>query len=368
MSWFFFILLFNFKRVPVRNRGRSCVPCITLDRCREVRYFFGMPRHARLDTPGALHHIMVRGINKEDIFIDDTDRRDFLRRLGETIIDDKSVIYAWALMGNHIHLLVRSGIKGIGSVMRRVLTGYAVSFNKRHQRTGHLFENRYKSILCEEEYYFLALLRYIHLNPVRAGITKDLPSLDSYPWSGHKAVIGETYYPWMDTDYILRQFTQIKKNAIKAYRDFIKEGITLGRQPNLIGGGLIRTLGGWSQVVSMRRSGASIQSDDRILGSSAFVQSILKEAEKRYLRQLKIRSSGKTITNIIHKECHNLGVSLNELQGGGRRKKVSDARATIAYRATTELGLSGAEIARHLGVTTSSITRAVERMEREWKQ
>jgi putative transposase len=324
-----------------------------------------MPRHARLDTPGALHHIMVRGINKEDIFIDDTDRRDFLRRLGETIIDDKSVIYAWALMGNHIHLLVRSGIKGIGSVMRRVLTGYAVSFNKRHQRTGHLFENRYKSILCEEEPYLLALVRYIHLNPLRAGIIKDLPSLDNYPWSGHKAVIGKTYYSWMDTDYLLRQFTQIKKNAIKVYRDFIKEGITLGHQPNLVGGGLIRTLGGWSQVVSMRRSGVPIKTDDRMLGSSAFVQSILKEAEKRHLRHLKVHPSGRTMSDIIREECQKQHISVDELQGGGRRAKVSNVRAMIAYRATTELGLAGAEIARHLGVTTSSIARAVERIEKK---
>jgi putative transposase len=132
---------------------------------------------------------MVRGINKEDIFIDDTDRSDFLRRLGGSVTEDKSVVYAWALMRNHVHLLIRSGVKGIGSIMRRLLTGYAVSFNKRHQRTGHLFENRYKSILCEEEPYLLELVRYIHLNPLRAGITKDLKSLGSYPWSGHKAPI-----------------------------------------------------------------------------------------------------------------------------------------------------------------------------------
>ena len=326
-----------------------------------------MPRHARLDTPGALHHIMVRGINKEDIFIDDNDRRDFLRRLGGSVTEDKSVVYAWALMRNHVHLLIRSGVKGIGSIMRRLLTGYAVSFNKRHQRTGHLFENRYKSILCEEEPYLLELVRYIHLNPLRAGITKDLKSLGSYPWSGHKAMIGESECPWMDTDYVLGHFAQTKTRAVKAYQGFVGEGIALGHQPNLVGGGLIRTLGGWSQVVSMRRSGVSIKTDDRMLGSSAFVQSILKEAEKRHLRQLKVSPSGRTMSDIIREECHKQHISVDELQGGGRRAKVSNVRAMIAYRATTELGLAGAEIARHLGVTTSSIARAVGRIEKKEK-
>jgi REP element-mobilizing transposase RayT len=310
---------------------------------------------------------MVRGINKEDIFTDDTDRRDFLRRLESAVTEDKSVVYAWALMGNHVHLLIRSGVKGIGSVMRRLLTGYAVSFNKRHQRTGHLFENRYKSILCEEEHYLLALVRYIHLNPVRAGIIKDLKFLDAYPWSGHKAMVGKAEHPWVDTEYVLGHFAQTKAQAIKAYRSFVGKGIALGHQPNLVGGGLIRTLGGWSQVVSMRRSGIPVKTDDRILGSSAFVQSILKEAEKRHLRQLKIRSSGKTLKDIMREECNKEHISVDELQGGGRRAKVSNVRAMVAYRATTELGLSGAEIARHLGVTTSSITRAVERIEKKQK-
>ena len=139
-----------------------------------------MPRQARLDVPGALHHIMVRGINKSDIFEDNQDKTLFLERLGQNVIDGKCSVYAWVLMDNHAHILFKSGKLGISAVMRRLLTWYAQYFNRRHRRTGHLFENRYKSILCDEDNYLLALIRYIHVNPVRAGIVTTLKELDSY--------------------------------------------------------------------------------------------------------------------------------------------------------------------------------------------
>jgi putative transposase len=157
-----------------------------------------MPRQARLDTPGALHHILARRINRSAIFKDDQDRSRFLTRLGQNILETQSSLYAWVLMETQVHLLVRSGQQGISTLMRKVLTWYAQYYNRCHQRTGHLFENCYKSILCEEEIYLLALVRYIHLNPIRATLVKTMGELDRYPWSGHHMVIGEEDYPWMD--------------------------------------------------------------------------------------------------------------------------------------------------------------------------
>ena len=154
-----------------------------------------MPRCARLDAPGALHHVMLRGNNRGDLFVDDLDRKNFLDRLGQVVEDGKCTVYAFALMSNHVHILLRSGDMGIATVMRKLLTWYALYFNRRHRRTGHLFENRYKSILCEEEPYFLELVRYIHLNPVRAGIVADMKGLDRYPWSGHHVIVGQGDLP-----------------------------------------------------------------------------------------------------------------------------------------------------------------------------
>ncbi|MFH1757221.1 MAG: transposase [Pseudomonadota bacterium] len=324
-----------------------------------------MPRQARLDIPGALHHIMVRGINKLDIFKDDQDKTLFVERLGQNVIEGKCSIYAWVLMDNHVHLLFKSGQQGISAVMRKLLTWYAQYFNRRHGRTGHLFENRYKSILCDEDNYLLALVRYIHLNSIRAEIVTTLEELDRCPWNGHSALLGNAKQDWMDTGYILSQFGARKKAARNAYHRFVGEGLGMGRIPEFTGGGLIRSRGGWSQVVSARRSGQKEESDERILGSGDFVNAILKEAEEKTRRQLKLRRTDKTLSKIIEEECKRGRTSGNELRGGSRRRKVSTVRARIAKRGVEELGLSMAEIARHVGVTTSSIAKAVTRLEEE---
>ncbi len=247
--------------------------------------------------------------------------------------------------------------------MRKLLTGYALYFNRSHRRSGHLFENRFKSILCDEEKYLLALVRYIHLNPIRAGIIGTLEELDHYPWSGHRAIVGKTKYPWMDTETVLYQFGDTKRKAINGYRRFVQEDVGKGRNTLLTGGGLIRSKGGWSQVLSMRRKGLKEEADERILGDGDFVQEILKEAEEKYQRQLKLRQSGLNITEIIRQECKKSKINVEELKGGSRRRKVSDARSAIAIRSSKELGLSGAEIARYLGANTSSINRAIARAE-----
>ena len=133
-----------------------------------------MPRQARIDAPGALHHIIARGIERRKIFYDEKDRDDFLQRLGEIETQSKTRCYAWALIPNHFHLLLKTGDTPIATLMRCLLSGYAGRFNRRHRRSGHLFQNRYKSILCQEDVYLKELVRYIHFNPLRAEIVKTL--------------------------------------------------------------------------------------------------------------------------------------------------------------------------------------------------
>ena len=144
-----------------------------------------MPRGSRIDAPGALHHIMIRGIERRRIFRDDGDRGDFVERLEAAAKDGGMACYAWALLPNHVHLLVRSGRIPLSLAMRRVLTGYAVRFNLRHRRQGHLFQNRYRSVLCQEEPYLLELVRYIHLNPERHGLVDDFRL---WPYSSYGAL------------------------------------------------------------------------------------------------------------------------------------------------------------------------------------
>ena len=302
---------------------------------------------------------MIRGIDRTNIFRDTEDKARFLERLGQTVQESQCVIYAWVLMDNHVHLLFRSGQVGISAVMRKLLTWYAQYFNRKHLRKGHLFENRYKSILCDEDNYLLALVRYIHLNPIRAKIIRTIAELDTYPWSGHRAIIEKEKFPWMDIATVLTQFGDTKIKAVEGYRQFILEGRDQGHDPQFSGGGLVRSLGGWSNVLSMRRKDQQEKADERILGSGDFVHQVIEEAEKKSLRQIKFNQSGLTLTKIIEQECNKGNVGWKELESGSRRTMVSRTRAEIARRGMEELGLSAAEIARHLGVATSSITRAV---------
>lgn len=308
---------------------------------------------------------MIRGIEGRKIFENDRDRSDFISRIAQLVETTGIRILAWVLMSNHAHLLVVSGTKGISLFMRRLLTGYALNYNRRHGRIGHLFQNRYKSVVCEEESYLLELVRYIHLNPLRAKEVKNLEELEQYPWSGHSVLVGRRKNKWQERDYVLRYFNDREGTAVRAYRRFIEEGKEQGRRPELVGGGLIRSLGGWSQVLSLRGKKEGVEHDARILGGEDFVRDILGEADEILRRQLRLSERRESIERWIKKICREEGVREEELRMGGGRRQVSRARGRISYHLSHELGIPMAEIARELGVCTSAIAKAIRRWEGE---
>jgi REP element-mobilizing transposase RayT len=316
-----------------------------------------MPRQARLDSPGTLHHVIVRGIEKKEIVSDKYDRADFVKRMGELAQETGTSIYAWSLMTNHAHILLKSGPLGLSKYMRRFLTGYAITYNIRHKRHGHLFQNRYKSIVCDEDAYFQELVRYIHLNPLRAKIVKDMSALDRYFWCGHGVIMGTKRREWQDRNYVLAWFGTKESEAKRTYREYVKDGIEQGRREDLVGGGLIRTLGGWSQVLSLRRSKEKVLSDERILGSGEFVERILEEAENEVKYQVSINERRIKAEKKIQEICRREGLNKEELQGGSRRGRISRIRAQLAIELTERYGLSLAEAGRQLGVSTSAISR-----------
>ena len=322
-----------------------------------------MPRQARLDAPGTLHHVMIRGIERSPIFKDDQDREDFISRMGMLTQQTGTKILAWALMRNHVHLLFFSGPTGISKFMRRLLTGYALRYNRRHRRSGHLFQNRYKSIICEEESYLLELVRYIHLNPLRASVVKSMGGLDHYPWSGHRVLMEKGKNDWQEREYVLHQFHKREGRAIRSYRKYMEEGKDQGRRSELVGGGLIRSLGGWSQVLPLGSSREKMEHDCRILGSGDFVAEIIREADKKVRRYLRASEMKSSIDNAIKEICLKEGVGEQELRMGVRTRKYSGVRGKIVYHLSHELGISRAEIARHLGVCTSAIAKAIENLE-----
>ena len=324
-----------------------------------------MPRKARIDAAGALHHIMIRGIERTAIFVDDRDREDFIQRVEKVLTESLTPCYAWALMHNHVHLLLRTGSLGIASVMRRLLTGYAVSFNKRHRRHGHLFQNRYKSILCEEDRYLRQLVAYIHLNPHRAGVVAEIAALKGYAWTGHSALMGQVDREWQDTGYVLSLFGGGASEARRNLQRHMVKWHEKGRCTELTGGGLIRSSGGWQAVKEAHREGIRLSSDERILGSSDFVENTLRAAGEGFDRRTKLHSAGIDLSAVVAEVCRQFGIGEDELTGTTRRIGVARARALIGYIATRELSISGSAVAYRLHQERSAISRAVRRAQHD---
>jgi REP element-mobilizing transposase RayT len=304
---------------------------------------------------------MVRGIERRDIFRTDADREDFVARLAALAEAGAVTVYAWALLPNHAHLLLRTGQRPLARVMRSLLTGYAGAFNRRHQRVGHLFQNRYKSIVVEAEPYLLELVRYLHLNPVRAGILPDLRDLDRFPWTGHSALLGQVPRGWQDVRTVLAQFGPTPTRARRAYRAFVAAGIPLGRRPELQGGGLIRSLGGWQAVKELRRGREVYMADERVLGSSAFVDVVLQEMERREAPQVRGRRQQLDLETLVHRVAKSLGVSAEAVGGRSRVGRAPQARQLVAYIWGEHLGRPGSELARSWGWSRGQVSWAAKR-------
>jgi putative transposase len=322
-----------------------------------------MPRLSRLDAHGVLHHVMGRGIERRKIFLSDRDRKDFIQRLSALVLDGAMEVYAWVLMPNHFHLLCKTKNLPLASSMRKLLTGYVVNFNKRHRRYGHLFQNRYKSIVCQEDAYLKELVRYIHLNPLRAGLVSDFMALNRFPWSGHSALAGELEREWQDIGYVLSFFGR-PENAIKNYLQYVEQGIGQGSRPELVGGGLIRSMGGWSEVLSSRRRDQKQAADQRILGDGAFVEQIVFGLDELVKKNLRVYGQRVDLSGLAVKVAEKYGISIAELQSGGRRGALVRARNAMSWLGVRELGYSGADVARYLGVTNSCITRMIAKGEK----
>jgi REP element-mobilizing transposase RayT len=316
-----------------------------------------MPRQPRLDTPGALHHVISRGIEGTETFRKEEDRIDFINRLAELCRKGAIVVYAWPLMSNHYHLLVRTGKQPLASNMRRLLTGYVVNFNRKHKRCGHLFHNRYKSIVCEDDPYLLELTRYIHLNPLRAGVVGSLKELQQYQWTGHGVIMDKVKNDWQDVDTVYAYFSRRRNEAMVRYESFIREGIAKGRRAELSGGGLVRSVGGWAQVKSLRSKGILIASDERILGSGEFIERLIAEAEQREKETLRLRRRVPDLEEFAERISKMQGIERNELIMGSRKSEVLKARKIFCQVVVKKARYSGAEAARFLGISTSAVNR-----------
>jgi len=211
------------------------------------------------------------------------------------------------------------------------------------------------------------LARYIHLNPLRTKLVDSLAKLDRYRWCGHSVLMGRIKKGWQDRDYLLKQFGATESEAKKAYRQFVKKGIDQGYRADLIGGGLIRSKGGWSEVKAMRRSGVREKSDERILGSGKFVKKLIQQSAKFKKRRFSRRESLKRALLLIDRTCKKEGISVEALKRGNRPHEVSKVRSKLSEKFVKELGLTLIETGHLLGVSGSAISVTLRRLDEQNK-
>jgi REP element-mobilizing transposase RayT len=307
---------------------------------------------------------MCRGIERSNVFDTDADRVHFLGRLGEVLEATGTACYAWALIPNHFHLLLRSGAVPISTVMRRLLTGYALWYNRTHNRHGHLFQNRFKSILCQEDAYLLELVRYIHLNPIRAGLVEGLSDLGRYPFSGHSVLMGKTKREWQDTEEILGMFGRRAGVARREYKAFLEKGVALGKRPDLSGGGLIRSAGGWEGVRELKKERIFQKSDERILGDGDFVEDVLRSAEESMEKRYALRARGFDLEKVARRVAKVMRMKEKDVWARGRYPRMVEARSLLCYWAVSELGQTMASLAARLGISIPAVSKSVTRGEK----
>jgi putative transposase len=295
---------------------------------------------------------MFRGIEKKDIFCDDCDRTAFLDRLSKLLLKTGTRCLAWACMPNHVHLLLRTETVKLSTIMRSLLTGYAVVFNLRHHRVGHLFQNRYKSIVCDEDSYLLELVRYIHLNPLRGHLVDSLEMLDNYKWSGHAGMMGYGILSVQNVDEVLSLFDRDERVARQKYRAFVAEGIALGKRDELVGGGLKRylLLSGLTDYQAY---------DERILGSGDFVEQLWQETELPVVMPTSVQ-----LEELIRQVADVFDIDEGALRRGSNQKAVIEARGALCFIAARKLGFLGADIATSLNISRSGVVVASRRGER----
>jgi REP element-mobilizing transposase RayT len=287
-----------------------------------------MARPLRIHTPGAFYHVTLRGNHRQQIFFRHEDRQILSERIAEVIDRFGTRLHAYCYMTNHIHALIQVGDMPLSRLMHRIAGRYARSVQSTLQTTGHLFEKRYHSILIDADEYLLSLLRYIHLNPVRAHMVQ---SADDYPWSSHQVYLGERTEAWVTTDFALSMFHPDRLAAIDAYRRFVSGEHGSGRSP----------------------LAECNPSDTRILGSDEFASRLLGAGWQPRSR--------KSLAQIVSEACMTYSVSASQLSSASREQRFVKARAWIAHQAILGRVASVTTVARTFGRNESSLRHALKR-------
>lgn len=293
---------------------------------------------------------MARGIDGRDLFLDNQDRNVFLDLLAGNLMKAECVLYAWALMSNHYHLVLQSGTLPLSALMRPLNSNFARYYARRYRRRGYLFQDRFKSLATRDQSYVKEMIRYVHANPIRAGVCQTLRELDKYPWTGHSALMGWKKRSFQDTNSVLRRFARKVVDAKRRYRDFLAE--TLSDQSANV-------------VETIRKNNIGIQSVHQtgcwVIGDAQFVRSVMKDTRNRRLRLARYRKEGITLEQIATRIASRAGLPREKLNRRSRGTFESNLRKVFAYICRYEYEFPVVEIGRFLGIqgpaTSTSIAK-----------
>ena len=287
-----------------------------------------MGRQLRFHLPGGFYHVTLRGNHRENIFQVDKDRHLLNAIVRHALEKHDARIHAYCWMTNHIHLLIQVGVEPLAAIMRRIASGYARAFQKNRETTGHLFQNRYHSLLVDADSYFLELIRYMHLNPVRAGM---VTSPSDYRWSSHHAYCGAPDDEWVTTAFGLRMLNDDRARAMAAYRRFVDCDASALASP--------------LENVRLERP--------EILGGDEFVERVCK--------QLKVPPPRRSFDMLVDEGCRLFGLTRLQLCAGARNERIASLRSWLARRAIEQGIASLEEAARKLGCDSKTLRRAIQR-------
>lgn len=299
-----------------------------------------MPRHARLDMEGQTYHVMSRGIERRPIFSDDDDYQDFYERISHWVNETGAKCYAWCLMPNHFHLLIERGVRPLSEIMHRVQTGYAVHFNHKYGRCGHLFQNRYKAKTCGREEYLHALVPYIHLNPLRAKLVAGLDELAGYKWCGHKAITDGVHDKLLKRHEVLAQFGHNETDAAANYLRILAE--------------------------RMESGDTEIPSEDTGLDQEVELAAPDAAPAPEEFRETALAK--RNAFEILAQVEAATGIRRAYIFSRTRERTTVKARACYCYLAREQSGLSVTRLASDLGLTQSAASKLVLRGRSIWSE
>jgi REP element-mobilizing transposase RayT len=288
-----------------------------------------MPRKPRIHFPGAVYHVILRGNAGQPVFFDDADRYRFYLLLQEGIERFGYRVHAFCCMTNHVHTALQVSNVSLSRIMQNLALRYTAWINRKNRRTGHLFQGRYKAILLDADSYLLELVRYIHLNPVRAHLVKHP---DEYIWSGQRAYLGKEEIPWLTTEWVLSLFSSEISVARKAYDEYVLEGMHEPRRREFHFGSV----------------------ECRILGDDRFADEALMKANQRL--------QPASLEKILDEVCQGYGLSRSELAAAGKSRPQAEARAVSALLVRESANCTLTELGRFMNREVAALSQAARRL------